>query len=287
MQKFTRPITREVELGGERLAVTLTAEGITIRPVGGRSAHHEATWARVFHLLMGSDKDPTTEEVTAAVAAFKKPPRRKKGDKAKPETEAQSASEGKASPPAHATGSDSKASELRSLLDRLERWLAKHRPRFLKGLRPGANEVELHQLEAQLGLTVPEELRTLLAWHDGQGDQSIGCFEENWLLMSAERILAAKHDLDEGAVGNGAGNGWKRDWIPFLDDDSGDYLCLDTSKATAPVRGFYLSGEEAAVVAPSLTAWVADFVTAAEAGKYHEEPERGTFMRSGGDKVTG
>src|SRR5262249_25386453 len=159
-------------------------------------------------------KDPTAEEVTAAVAAFKKPPRRKKGDKAKPATATSKASEEPANKPTHASDSDKKTPELRSLLDRLEHWLAKHRPRFLKGLRPGANEVELHQLEAQLGLTVPEELRTFLAWHDGQED-SIGCFEESWLLMSAERILAAKHDLDAGAVGNGAGNGWKRDWIPF------------------------------------------------------------------------
>jgi cell wall assembly regulator SMI1 len=272
VQKFTREITREIELGGERLALTFTAEGITVRPVGGRSAFRKASWAKVFGLLMGSDKDPTPQEVAAAVAAFKKPPRRKKGDKASPPAEA---AKEQPSQPAGQSG------ELQPLLQRLEHWLAKHRPNFLKGLRPGANEVELHQLGAQLGLTVPDDLRTLLAWHNGQAEGFAGCFEENWLLMSADRILAAKHELDAGAAGNGAGNGWKPEWIPFLEDDSGDCLCLDTTQAGAPVRAFWLQSEEAAaVVSPSLAAWVADFVTAVEAGKYHEEPERGTFLRS-------
>ena len=45
--------------------------------------------------------------------------------------------------------------DLRGLLDRLERWLGQHRPRFLAGLRPGANEAKLHQLAAQLKLPVP------------------------------------------------------------------------------------------------------------------------------------
>jgi cell wall assembly regulator SMI1 len=219
---------------------------------------------------MGSEKNPTTDEVTAAVAALKKPPRAKKADT--PAATAELAAE---ATPASAQGDD-----LRGLLDRLERWLAKHRPRFLASLRPGANEVELHQLEAQLKLPVPAELRTLLAWHDGQGDEPAGRFEENWLLMSTDGILAAKPDLDAAAVGNGKGTGWRPEWIPVLDDDSGDYLCLDTAQPGAPVRGFWLGKDEHSAVAPSLTAWVKDFVTAVEAGQYHEDPERGTFLRS-------
>jgi cell wall assembly regulator SMI1 len=269
VQKFTRPITREIELAGERLAVSFDEQGVSVRPVGGRSAPKEASWAKVFCFLMDAAKDPTPDEVTAAVAALKKPPRAKKADK--PEEPAAAATP---------TPTPTPGGDLRALLERLEQWLAKHRPRFLASLRPAANEAELHQFEAQLGLPVPADLRTLLAWHNGQTDVPGGRFEENWLLMSTEAILAAKPDLDAGAVGNGKGSGWRPEWIPFLDDDSGDYLCLDTSQAGAPVRAFWLGKEEHPVVAPSLTAWVKDFVTAALAGRYHEDPERGTFLRS-------
>ena len=34
MQKFTRAITREIEVGGERLALTFTEQGMSVRPVG-------------------------------------------------------------------------------------------------------------------------------------------------------------------------------------------------------------------------------------------------------------
>lgn len=47
MQKFTRAITREVEINGERLAVTLSDAGVSIRPVGSRKPPAEIAWAAV------------------------------------------------------------------------------------------------------------------------------------------------------------------------------------------------------------------------------------------------
>src|SRR5207253_4107546 len=69
-------------------------------------------------------------------------------------------------------------------------------------------------------------------------------------------------------------------WLPFLDDDAGNYLALDTATAGRPIRDFHLGNAEHAVVASSLTAWLDDFVTQVEQGRYEEEPERGTFLRS-------
>jgi cell wall assembly regulator SMI1 len=270
VQKFTRPITREIELAGERLALTLSEEDVSVRPVGSRSTPRTMSWASFFCCLSGEQKEPSTQEVGAAVAALKKPPSGKKAAKSNPPAEA-----AKETAPEQAPA----AGGLRALLDRLEKWLAKHRPHFLKGLRPGANAAELHQLGAQLSLSVPEDLQTLLAWHNGQTAEFTGRFEENWRLLGTEEMVAAKQDLDAGAAGNGQGNGWKPGWIPFLDNDSGDYLVLDTTQAGAPVRGFWLGQAEQPVEAPSLTKWVEAFVTAVEAGQYHEDPEHGTFLR--------
>ncbi len=264
MQKFTRPITREIELAGERIALTLSEEGITLRPVGSRAAPRQLSWSAVVHAAATGGSDPEPDQLTAAVAALRKAPEGKKA--ANP----RKATEGKP------------AGGLKELLERLERWLAAHRPQLLKALRPGANEVELQALQAQLGRELPGELRTLLAWHNGQGEDYPGRFEEDWLLMGAGEIAQAKKELDEGAVGNGAGNGWRPEWIPFLDDDAGNYLFLDASQAKPPVRAYRLDQSEQPVQAPSLTAWVEKFVKAVEAGEYHEDPERGTFLRRSG-----
>lgn len=48
MQKFTRPLTREVEINGERMTVSLSAQGVSIRPVGSRRPVVEVTWADVL-----------------------------------------------------------------------------------------------------------------------------------------------------------------------------------------------------------------------------------------------
>lgn len=165
---------------------------------------------------------------------------------------------------------------VKDLLERLERWLAQHRPRFLAGLAKGAAQAELDRLPKALGRPVPEDLRTLLAWHNGQNEDFIGRFEENWLLMSCQRIMAAKADLDEHA----ADSGWNVKWIPFLDDDAGDYLCLNTSRKSNAVHAFWLGAKEHPVVATSLADWLRDFVENVEKGRYAEDPERGTFLRS-------
>jgi cell wall assembly regulator SMI1 len=164
---------------------------------------------------------------------------------------------------------------MKTLLARLDKWLAQHRQRFHDNLQPGASAAQLTVLAKNLGHPLPGGLQMLLGWHNGQGDDYVGYFENHWLLMSTGSIAAAKQELDAGAV-----DGWKSEWIPFFDDDGGDYLVLDTSKKEPPVLGFYLDqGAKAQVVASSLQAWLEDFVTAVEAGDYSEEPERGTFKR--------
>ena len=75
MQKFTRPIVREIELAGERLAVTFGEKGIDVRPVGSRKPPREMTWQAFLCYLTGPSAgggEPTTEQVSAAVQDLKK-----------------------------------------------------------------------------------------------------------------------------------------------------------------------------------------------------------------------
>ena len=72
MQKFTRALTREIEVGGERLAVTLSEEGLSVRVVGTRKTPYSMTWAACLcALTQGRERPPTEEELAATVKALK------------------------------------------------------------------------------------------------------------------------------------------------------------------------------------------------------------------------
>jgi cell wall assembly regulator SMI1 len=147
--------------------------------------------------------------------------------------------------------------QLRAALKRIDTWFAQHRPRYFKGLNPGATAAELEGL--------PEELRVLLAWHNGQSGDFVGCFEEHWFLMSVAEIREAVAAIPGR--------------YPFLDDDAGNFLCVNTAKTPAPIWAYYIDDTTAGMVAPSLTAWMGAFADDLEAGRYGEDPERGTLIR--------
>ncbi len=163
---------------------------------------------------------------------------------------------------------------LPALLARLDVYLAKHRKRFAKGLLPGAPPDQLALLQSDLGTPVPDELRVWLSWHNGQSEDVAGAFVQSFHLMSTQQIVQVKKELDAEKS-----SAWDRAWIPFLDDDNDDYVCVEARSPGCPVREYWRGKEQHPVVAASLTAWVEQFVTALEKGEYAEDPERGDFNK--------
>jgi cell wall assembly regulator SMI1 len=260
MQKFTRALTREIEVGGERLALTLDGQGLWVRPVGGRKAPHTMSWAALTCVLTGQfppGGNPTEQDLAAALKTLRAG--------ASSATESSPREEGLPSSP---------AADLKSLLARLEGWLAKHRSGYLQGLAPGATAEQLAGLEQTLGTKLPAESRTLLEWHNGQNPDLVGAFRESFRLLGTEEIAPEYRD----EVGR-HGDDWDKTWIPFLADHQGDFVCVDGGQKGAPVREIWRGRHTSEVVASSLTAWVQTFVEEVEAGLYHEDSERGEFIR--------
>jgi cell wall assembly regulator SMI1 len=273
MQKFTRPLTREIEVAGERLALTLSEQGVSVRPVGSRKPPRELSWPALLCFMAlnrAAPGEPSAEELSKAIAALKS------GAAPAPAAAPSVSSENPGAPATSAPSSGSAAS-VTALLERLGHWLSQHRSRYAQSLGRGATSAELDALQTALGRPLPEELRAFFTWHNGQNDQMVGHFEQNWNLMDLSQVEAAWKELTGAAEGE---RRWQPAWIPFLDDDRGNYVFLDTSQPGAPVRQFWeRNPEEPRTVAPSLTTWLEDFVGAVERGEYVTDSERGTFTR--------
>jgi cell wall assembly regulator SMI1 len=256
MQKFTRALTREIEVGGERLAITLDEAGLSLRPVGSRKPAHELSWAAVVCALAASPSGaaPAEAELLEAI-----------------ETLRGGAAGAKAADPPAAPESEGVA----ELLARLDAWLKKNRKRYHKGLLPGADDKALAKLEKALGRAVPEGLAALLRWHNGQEEDMIGAFVESFNLMSADEIAAAYQERK-------GEKGWDAAFVPILDDYQGDHVVLDARKPELPVREVWDGRDDHPEVATSMRGWLAMLLADFQAGKYHEDPERGEFMRGDG-----
>jgi cell wall assembly regulator SMI1 len=280
MQQFTRALTREIEVAGERLALTLSKEGLSVRPVGGRRPPYTMSWeACLCACVERAGQEPSAEQVQevlkavragAAKAAEKAETKPAPAPAAEPAPSASyPAPAAPTSHPAPTTAGD----KVTMLLARLDQWLNTHRERFQQALRDGATARECDELAAVVGRPLPEELRAVLMWHNGQNPDVPGSFEDNWILMSTEEIAEAKKELDAEPH-----EGWRKSWLPFLDNDSGDYRCLDLDSTGSPVLECWRGRADHPVIAPSLPAWLEAFVSALERGAYAEDPERGSLL---------
>lgn len=231
MQKFTRALTREVEIDGQRMAVTLSEQGVSIRPVGSRKPPVELTWSAILS---------TSGQMIPSSA------------------------------PAHKDESD-----LGQSLTKLDAWLAKNRPGFHDGLMESATPEELDALSKALGHPIPADLKSWLAWHNGQGEDEIGSLVGAFNVISSEEIAAAYHERQQGA----SAGPWDAAWIPLLDDFQGNLICLDTSRPGHPIVESWRGQDDPVDAAPSLLAWVDQFLADCQAGLYAEDSERGEFHK--------
>src|SRR5437870_2253392 len=99
MMKFTRPITREVEVGGERLAVTMGEQGVSFRPVGARRPPKELSWAAVLCCATGQyPQAGDASQVAAALQSLRSASAAPSRTESSPETHHEEAT---ATEPAH------------------------------------------------------------------------------------------------------------------------------------------------------------------------------------------
>ena len=173
---------------------------------------------------------------------------------------------GTAAPPsAEKTPAASAPSAENPLITRLDAWLKKNRPQYYAKLKPGAGAAEIEKLEKQVG-ALPQTLKDLLRWRNGQSVSSR--LIDNWSLMSVKQIASAWETMKElKEAGDLEKNSWDVAWVPFLENGSGDNLCINLKKKGA-VLEFWHADDDRDVVYSSIDKMLEEFLKWIEKGHW-------------------
>jgi cell wall assembly regulator SMI1 len=161
----------------------------------------------------------------------------------------------------------------RSVLEKVDRWLAENRPEYHAALRPGAIPGVLTRLEERFEMRLPSAFKLLYEWHDGQEESCFDSFERNRMFMPVADIASTKEMLDE-MIGTDFDDPewWQTGWIPFLANGGGDYLCVEAHKKDSERYGqiiaFWHADADRKWVFASLDDWLQRLWASMEAGTY-------------------
>ena len=159
-----------------------------------------------------------------------------------------------------------------TLIDRLDAWIKDNRPDYYSLLRSGVADAELDALEAKFALTLPEDFRALYKWRDGQDEASSDSFQGNYMFMSLSDLTSTK-ELMDGMIGFDFEEGyWEREWVPFMSNGGGSYLCLDAiarnGEAPGRLLGFWKNDEDRETEYASVEEWLEELVESMESGEF-------------------
>jgi cell wall assembly regulator SMI1 len=184
--------------------------------------------------------------------------------------------------------------------ERLERWLAAHRPGILENLLPPAHDKELRLLETTIGVSLPLPFVNLYRWRNGQlnlgqsgvfyGLAFLNIYDaieqwETWNDVSEDLSESDMRSLDEsqssvvpGVVKQRYVN---RLWIPFAYDWGGNHIGVDLDPGpngrVGQVINFGRDEEAKFVLGQTVDDFIDRIVTELEAGNFVIDEEDDGF----------
>lgn len=162
----------------------------------------------------------------------------------------------------------------------IEDWYRVHAPVVYQDLREGATPEKIEELENQIGLVLPEDLKVSLMLHNG----SVGFHDyrylttegiyRNWSRMNElkeEGVFSQNtiSEVNEGIIKN---TWWNSHWIPFAEDSGGNMICIDLSPEENGYSGqiIYMEMQEGPIISEykSFFEWLQKYKKALYRGEY-------------------
>lgn len=144
------------------------------------------------------------------------------------------------------------------LLDQL---LKELRQEFYQKLNDGLDEKAINDLEKEFNLELPEDLKSLYRWKNGQTDKCYESFINNSMFISLRESLEINTELNP-MIGTDfeEENWWNKGWLPIFHNGGGDYICYDLQGVFTNQKGqiieFWHADNNRNVIAPNLESFV-------------------------------
>lgn len=146
-------------------------------------------------------------------------------------------------------------------LQELDVNIQKTRPEFYPNLGTSLSDEEIKELEEKYKVQLPENLKSLYQWKNGQADGCYEAFVNNSMFIPLDQALDTAQELTS-MIGFDfeIDNWWNEKWIPIFHNGGGDYICYDTGGLFTGQAGqlieFWHADNDRNVISPNLEVFI-------------------------------
>jgi cell wall assembly regulator SMI1 len=154
---------------------------------------------------------------------------------------------------------------LEDILEKIDVSLKENFTEVYDSLMPGATEIQLNLLEKKCfgGNTVPEDLKLLYKWHNGQTGYCSLNQDDNRTFLPIEEVIDNWEFLNDPM--EDILEPISKSWIPITYNGAGDHLVYETQgDKMGKIINYWHDDEDRSIESESLVEWAKDVLNAAK-----------------------
>lgn len=151
---------------------------------------------------------------------------------------------------------------MEDLLKELDIQLKTLRLDYYTHLKAPLTDAEINVLEKQYNMELPNDVKLLYKWKNGQYDNCYESFVNNSMFVTLQNSLYTAED-STSMIGYDfeIENWWNEHWIPLFHNGAGDLICYDAGGCFTGNKGqiieFWHADNDRNVIAPDLKTFIA------------------------------
>lgn len=163
---------------------------------------------------------------------------------------------------------------MKETLAKLEALIKERRPDYYEKLNPPLSESEISELEKKFNRSLPQDLKELYLWKNGQAVNCYESFVNNSEFIPLEDVFETAEELTS-MIGFDfeIENWWNEKWLPLFHNGGGSYICYDLDGTFTDLQGqileFWKADNDRDVISDDLRSFLNQLVYLYK----HHEPE--------------